>query len=62
MVLIGNDTDMLIMLIDKATTAHIHMMYAKELVYNIQAIQQSLATQVKRHISIGHAIAGCGTT
>ena len=61
MVLVGKDTYMLVMLIDRATTGNIYMQYSRESVYNINSIQQKMASQTWQHIFNAHAITGCDT-
>lgn len=61
-VLVGTDTDLLVMLVDRATTDNIYMQYSRESVYNIQSIQQKIGSQIRQHILIAHAITGCDTT
>lgn len=63
-ILVGNDTDLLVMLVDKATpTMDIYMQFRNNplTIYSITEIQQALHAVVKRHILFAHAVTGCDT-
>lgn len=60
-VLVGTDTDLLVMLIDRVATANVYMQYSRNTVYNISDMQQSMHTQSRQHILLAHAITGCDT-
>ncbi|MES9880176.1 MAG: hypothetical protein ABW185_04765 [Sedimenticola sp.] len=59
--LVGTDTDLLVMLVDRVTTTNVYMRYSKNDVYNISDIQQTMHAQSRQHILLAHAITGCDT-
>ena len=63
-VLVGTDTDLLVMLIDAALPSmDIYMQFPNNPVklYDINSVIQSLHPAVKRHLLFAHAITGCDT-
>ena len=61
-VLVGNDTDLLVMLIDKVTpNTKLHMQFSSnpDVIFSIDQIQQSLSVVIKSHLLILHAFTGC---
>ena len=61
-VLVGTDTDLLILLVANASIdQYIYMQFNSEQLYKIKDMQAKLATSVKSHILIAHAITGCDT-
>ena len=61
-VLVGTDTDLLILLVAIASIdQNIYMQFNSEQLYKIKNMQAKLATSVKSHILIAHAITGCDT-
>ena len=64
-ILVGNDTDILAILIDQMTQAQdIYMQFSTSPVsmYSIADIQRSISTVAKEHLLVAHAITGCDTT
>lgn len=60
-VLVGNDTDLLVMLINGSRTDNVYMQYARDSVYSVHSITQTMNPSVHQHILIAHAISGCDT-
>ena len=63
-ILVGNDTDLLVMLVDKAIpTMNIFMQFSSYplTIYSIIDIQNALHEVAKKHILFAHAVTGCDT-
>ena len=61
-ILVGNDTDLLVMLIDKVTpNTKLHMQFSSnpDVIFSIDQIQQSISVVLKSHLLILHAFTGC---
>ena len=61
-ILVGNDTALLVMLIDKITpNTKLHMQFCSnpDVIFSIDQIQQSLSVVIKSHLLILHASTGC---
>ena len=61
-ILLGNDTDLLVMLIDKVTpNTKLHVQFSSnpDVIFSIDQIQQSLSVVLKSHLLILHAFTGC---
>ena len=59
-VLVGTDTDLLVLLVANASIdQNIYMQFNSEQLYKIKDMQAKLATSVKSHILIAHSITGC---
>ena len=59
---VGNDTDLLVMLIDKVTpNTKLHMQFSSnpDVIFSIDQIQQSISVVLKSHLLILHAFTGC---
>ena len=59
-VVIGNDTDLLVILIEKSLP-NIHLQFQRDAVNNVQSIKDELAVSVSAHLLVAHAITGCNT-
>ena len=59
-ILVGKDTDLLVMLIDRSCQ-NIYMQYTSNLVYSIESIRNSLPLGVRDNLLAVHAITGCDT-
>ena len=59
-VLVGKDTDLLVMLIDRSCS-NLYMQFANNVIYNSEAIREALPLGVQNHLLIAHAITGCDT-
>ncbi|KAL8610599.1 hypothetical protein ACOMHN_006318 [Nucella lapillus] len=63
-VLVGTDTDLLVMLVDKADpTMDVYMQFTNHppTIYSIHEIQETLHAVVKKYILFAHAATGCDT-
>ena len=60
-VLVGNDTDLLVMLVANSNSPNVYMQFAKDSVYSIHKIQQALDPQVRSNILTALAMTGCDT-
>ena len=60
-VLVGTDTDLLVMLIDKVASENINMQHSVNNVYNVHNMQKLMHSLSRRHILLAHAIKGCDT-
>ena len=49
-ILVGNDTDLLVMLIHCSHTDNVYMQYGRDFVYNIHSIKQVMNPSVSEHI------------
>ena len=58
-VLVGNDTDLLVILIHGLQTNNVYMQYERNLVYTVHEIKRALNMTVAQYIIIAHAISGC---
>ena len=59
-ILVGKDTDLLVMLIDRSCQ-NLYMQYTSNLVYSIESIRNSLPLSVRDNLLAVHAIMGCDT-
>ena len=59
-VVVGNDTDLLVILIDRSCP-NLFMHYQHAVIYSIQAITDALSDTVCDHLLVAHAITGCDT-
>lgn len=59
-VVVGNDTDLLVILIDRSLP-NLHMHYQRDAIYNMQSIKDGLGATVSAHLLVAHAISGCDT-
>ena len=57
---VGNDTDLLVMLIDRSCP-NLYMYYQHDAIYKIQSIKDALCDTVSSHLLVAHAISGCDT-
>ena len=63
-ILVGTDTDLLVMLVDKADpTMDVYMQFTNHppAIYSIHEIQETLHAVVKKYILFAHAATGCDT-
>ena len=59
-VVVGNDTDLLVILIEKSLP-NLHLQFQRDAVYNVQSIKDELGVSVSAHLLVAHAITGCDT-
>ena len=59
-ILVGKDTDLLAMLLDRARPK-LYMQFARNAIYNINDIKEALHPNIKNHLVVAHAISGSDT-
>ena len=59
-VLVGKDTDLLVMLIN-ISYPNLYMQYARNVIYSINSIMEALSQNVRDHLLVAHTITGCDT-
>ena len=59
-ILVGKDTDLLVMLIVRSCP-NLYMQYAHNAIYSISCIREALPSSVSENLLIAHAITGCDT-
>ena len=57
-ILVGKDTDLLVMLIDRSCP-NLYMQYSNNTIYSTDSIRDALPSHVRDYLLVAHAITGC---